>query len=114
MNLEEDDTIFETRTSVPSTTALNTTTFLPLPLQPEDVPPRPPPSPQAPSPPETNEVLTNLVNLLCQQSNKLERVERNQEKILTVIGIEIKEVQRNQQQTMPLAVDNANSTPVNR
>jgi len=53
----------------------------------------PPPSrtedvPHAP-PQETKELLTNLVNMLRQQNNILERVERNDEKILTEIAMQI-------------------------
>jgi hypothetical protein len=68
----------------PRVIAAMNTTLLPLPApRMEDVPPPPPPAPLVPPPHETNEILTNLVNLLQQQNNRLERVEKNQERILT-------------------------------
>jgi hypothetical protein len=70
--------------------------------QPKDVPP---PSPQAPLPLETNEVLTHLVNLLRQQRDRLERVEKNQEKILKVIAAHIEESQWDKYRTTHLAAD---------
>jgi len=41
-------------------------------------------------------------------------VEKNQEKVPTVIAMQIEVVQRNKRRTTPLAMDNSNSTPVNR
>jgi hypothetical protein len=109
MNPEESDVILDTTTSVHATTTLNATA-LPPPLSwPEDVPP---PSPQAPPPLETNEVLMDLVNMLHQQSDRLERVEKNQEKISTVIAMHIEEYQQNKHRTTPLAANYDISTPV--
>jgi virulence-associated protein VagC len=76
VNPEGSDDILDTATGVCAATALNAT-LIPLPLpQPEDIPP-PPPSHHAFPPPEANKVLMNLVNVLCQQSDRLERVEKN-------------------------------------
>ena len=89
MNPKASGAIIDTATGIRATTALNANVLPPPLLQLKDLPP-PPPSPQAPPRPEKNEVLTNLVNLLCQQSNRLERMEKNQERIPTVISMHIK------------------------
>jgi len=73
VNPKRSDAILDTTTGVRATTAFDATILPPPPLQPEDIP-IPPLSPQASPPPETNEILTNLVNLLHQQSDRLERV----------------------------------------
>lgn len=111
VNLERSDAILDTATRVRAATALNATTLPPPLSQPEDAPF---PSPQAPTPPETNKVLTDQVNLPCQQNDRLECVDKNHEKILTVIATHIEESQRNKNLTTPMVVDCATSTPVNR
>jgi hypothetical protein len=50
--------------------------------------------------------------LLHQQSNRLERVEKNQEKISTVVTAQIEEDRRSKRRTLPLAIDNITSIPV--
>jgi len=74
VNIEGSDAILYTATGVHAAIALNATTLPPPLSQPED---SPLPSSQAPPPLETNEVLTDLVNLLCQQNDRLARVEND-------------------------------------
>jgi len=63
---------------------------------------------------KTNEVVTDLVNLFHQQNDRLERVEKNQEKIPMVIATHIEESKRNKNQTTPMVVDCATFTAVYR
>lgn len=42
-------------------------------------------------------IVTNLVNLLQQQNNRLERMEKSQEKILTKVTTQIEEAQQKTQ-----------------
>jgi len=114
MNLEKNDVVLDIATGVRATTSFNATELPPPPPQSEYVPLPLHPSPQAPPPPETNEVLTDLVNLLCQHNDRHECVEKNHEKIPTVIATHIEESQRNKHQTTPLAADCATSTIVDR
>lgn len=74
VNPEGSNAIRDIANGVRATTSVNATTLPPPISQPDDVSP---PSPQAPPPPETNEVLTDPVNLLRQQSDRLERMEKN-------------------------------------
>jgi len=89
----------------------------PPPPRMEDVPfPPPPPHtedvPFSP-PPQSNEISTNLVNLLQQENNRVERVERNQENISTKFTMKIKVTQRNKCHETLVVVDDAVSVPVN-
>jgi len=113
MNHEGDDIDLGTATHSCYATVLNATMLPAPPPHSEDVP-HPPTSPEVPSPLEANEVLMNLVNFLCPQNDKLEHVEKNQEKILTVIATQIEEARRSEHRTMPLEVDDATSVLVNR
>ena len=90
VNPEGSDVILDIITSVRAATALNAMVLPPPLSQPEDAPL---PSPLAPPPLETNKFLMDLVNLLRQQNDRLERVEKNQEKVLTVITTHIEESQ---------------------
>jgi len=58
--------------------------------------------------------LTNLVNLLQQQNNRFERVEKNQEKIPTEIATKIKVVHQNSHHRTSAVVDDVVSVPINR
>ncbi|KEH25969.1 hypothetical protein MTR_6g038570 [Medicago truncatula] len=69
VNPEGSDAIRSIANGVRATTSVNAMTLPPPISQPKDVSP---PSPQAPQPPETNEVLMDPVNLLRQQSDRLE------------------------------------------
>jgi hypothetical protein len=66
-----------------------------------------------PPPPEMNETLMNLVNLLQQQNNKLEFVEKNEEKIPTEIATHIEVAQHNKCNETSVGVDNATFIPAN-
>jgi len=90
VNSKEDDVILDTTIDTHATTVSNTAMRPPPPPREEDVPP-PSPSPQDPPLPETNKILTNLMNLLQQQSDRLECLEKNEEKILTVVATRIEE-----------------------
>jgi len=93
---------------------MNVTLFSSPPPHSEDVPLPPPLLPVTP-PSETNEILTNLVNLLQHQDNRLERVEKNQEKIPTEVATQIiEEAHKNKCHTTLMVVDNVVSITVNR
>lgn len=49
------------------------------------------------------------MNLLQQQSNRLEHVEKNQERIPTEVATQIEEARRNKRHTTPVAVDDTAS-----
>jgi hypothetical protein len=100
VNLEGNDVILNSTVDARTFFVLNTTVL-------------PPPSPPISPPQETNKILTNLVNLLQQQNNRLERVEKNQEKILTEVAMQIEEAKRNKRHTTPLAVEDTISIPLN-
>jgi len=60
-----------------------------------------------------NEILTNLVNLLQQRNNRLEHMEKNQEKILMEVTKQTEEAQWNKHHTTLVTVDDAASILVN-
>ena len=111
-NLEEIDAILDSTINTCTTAALNTTILRPPPPWTEDVP-RLPQSIPVPLPQEMNEILTNLVNLLQQQNNRLEHMEKNQENILMEVTKQTEEAQWNKHHTTLVTVDDAASIMVN-
>ena len=90
VNLEGNDknVVLVATTDARPSAKMNVTLLAPPPSCTEDVP-LPPPLLLVRPLSEMNEILTNLVNLLQQNNNKLESMEKNQEKILTKVSTQI-------------------------